>query len=118
LYAGRGSPEGNEDGDTGIKANEARKKRRRSSAAKADTPEIVKPRDRSAAFHISIAWTLEDPGTAHAGLLQSEEVEVFLEKGIRAMKVRFEMVKVKIGNAVSVVPLSRKVEASLGILGA
>jgi len=102
----------NEGGNLNLEMEKSIEQRQLSSAAMLATPQ-----DRSDSFHISIAWTLEDPGAVYADLLQSPEVDRFLKKEVGAMKVRFDGVKVKIGNTVSVVPLNIKVDISQGILG-
>ncbi|KAF2806798.1 uncharacterized protein BDZ99DRAFT_448347 [Mytilinidion resinicola] len=116
LYSGSGSNEDSKDEIEKVEGRKHKKKRRRSRRSTSSTKVDVL-QGRSEAFHISIAWTLEDPGTVYTELLQSPDVEAFLEKEVRAMQVRFEGVKVKIGNAVCVVPLARKVDDSHGMLG-
>ncbi|KAF2498614.1 hypothetical protein BU16DRAFT_524703 [Lophium mytilinum] len=118
LYSGSGSSENIKDEIENAEGRKHRKKRRRSRRSTSST-KVEAPQDRSEAFHISIAWTLEDPGTAYTDLLQGPDVEAFLDKEVRAMKVRLEGVKVKIGNAVSLVPLApaKKLDDSHGMLG-
>lgn len=59
--------------------------------------------DKSDAFHISIAWTLEEPDEhAHARLLGLEL------DALRQLKVDFLLVKLKIGNSVIDIPLAKR----------
>lgn len=57
--------------------------------------------DRSDAFHISIAWTLEEPNQQARGHL------VDLERDrLQALQVSFSLLKLKIGNVANDIPLS------------
>lgn len=88
---------------------QARRERSRSG-----TPNIV-AKDREERFHISIAWTLEDPGSVDIQALSDQDVQA-----VRATKVRFEEVKVKVGKVVTVIPFDKKTanaESSSAMLG-
>lgn len=69
--------------------------------------------DVTANFHFSIGWQLEAPGQERVDLLGiSEKV---LEE-VRDIKVKFDSVKVKIGNTITSVPLLRSVSNKKTIL--
>ena len=100
---------------TGRKKGSPRRTRdQHSGTAQADSESV--PRDRSEAFHISIAWALNEPGSDFQALLQNAEVG-FMEKEVGKMTIGFSVVKAKIGNAISVVGLDSKVVEEKGILG-
>ena len=86
-----------------------------SGTAQADSESILW--DRSEAFHISIAWVLNEPGYDSQALLQNAEVVGFMEKEVGEMTIGFSIVKAKIGNAISVIGLDSKVVEEKGILG-
>lgn len=66
-----------------------------------DSPKSSQSRhDRSSAFHISIAWTLEKPSAA-----DQVAVTQLVSTGLLDMDVNFSVVKIKIGNVVTDVPL-------------
>jgi len=71
----------------------------RNLAANAGVP------DRSDCFHVSIAWTLQDPG---GGGDSSDLTQI---PGAY-MDISFDVVKVKIGNAVHDVPLGKSAATS------
>lgn len=75
------------------------------------------PQDRSEAFHISIAWVLDEPNTDSQALLKNADIVGFMDKEVRDMIVEFGVVKVKIGNAISVIRLDAKLDEERGILG-
>lgn len=64
--------------------------------------------DLTSSFHISIAWSLEAPSPAAEACLLSQEVQSLLEE-IKGRSVRFESVKLKIGNVVHDLALRSKV---------
>lgn len=77
-------------------------------------------------FHVSIAWTLEKPSTEL--LAQTRSVVVVVDdddrrrnttiaKVIGEMCVRFESVKLKVGNTVKDIALPTKVQESKGLIG-
>ena len=86
-----------------------------SGTTQADLESVL--RDRSEAFHISIAWVLDEPGSDSQALLQNAEVVEFMEKEVGEMTIEFGVVKAKIGNAISVIGLNSKVVEEKGILG-
>jgi len=72
---------------------------KQSVASASDVEEQDKARDRSAAFHISIAWTLEEPDEqARAQLADLDRT------GLQRLQVRFSLLKLKIGNVVNDIP--------------
>ena len=74
--------------------------------------------DCSEAFHVSIAWSLEAPGEDMVDPMEHREVAVLMEKTIGKIPVEFDVVKVKIGNAVHAVDLAKKQTHNVkGILG-
>ena len=97
------------------KGSPQRTRDQHSGTAQADSESV--PRDRSEAFHISIAWVLDEPGSDSQALLQNAEVLEFMEKEVGEMTVEFSVVKAKIGNAISVIGLNSKVVEEKGILG-
>lgn len=68
--------------------------------------------DLSSHFHISTGWSLEKPPAEVLELTRTADLSVLL-----SIKVRFEAVKLKIGNAVTVVPLPREVGVGKGLIG-
>ena len=68
--------------------------------------------DQSSSFHISVAWSLKPPSEEMKGALANIGVSE-----LAALSLHVEAVKAKIGNAISVFPLSSKAKASKGILG-
>lgn len=69
----------------------------------------IPKRDTSSCFHISIGWSLKGP---------EEEVkleDMFKEQGIGGT-LSIDAIKVKIGNAVTVIPLSSSLDTSSAIL--
>ena len=76
-----------------------------------DGPSSNKEPDMSSSFHISIGWTLNAP---------SRDIMLRLNAVVEKMTTDFEvsvnMVKVKIGNGITAVSLSSKIEASGGII--
>lgn len=69
--------------------------------------------DLSSHFHISIGWTLEPPSTALAERTRSTRLGE-----IMALRIPVNVVKVKIGNAVTLISLPTKVEEGRGLIGA
>lgn len=97
------------------KGSPQRTRDQHSGTAQADLESVL--RDRSEAFHISIAWVLDEPGSDSQALLQNAEVMEFMEKEVGEMTIEFSVVKAKIGNAISVIGLNSKVVEEKGILG-
>lgn len=89
-----------------------RSKRRRVSR---DTS--VNGSDHTAAFHFSIAWNLEGLSFDIEQLSSSEKVTTVMEEHIKPMRVRFDSIKLKIGNVVTSIPLGSKAGESASILG-
>jgi hypothetical protein len=78
-----------------------------------DDSSEVKPRqeamDRSDAFHISIAWTLEEPDR------QAREQLADLDRThLQQLEVSFSLVKLKIGNVVNDISLTKHEDAEYG----
>jgi len=79
---------------------------------------LVEQRDCSDAFHISIAWSLEAPEEELRNPTTQGEVAAILEREVSKMQFLFEVVKVKIGNAVHSLSLATRNDAKeRGILG-
>ncbi|KAL8803390.1 MAG: hypothetical protein Q9182_003188 [Xanthomendoza sp. 2 TL-2023] len=77
-----------------------------------ETSNIYK--DMSAHFHISIAWTVEEPPV---DLLRTIDTKVDIEEASK-LQVMVETVKTKVGNGVIVVPLaSSKIVEANGMVG-
>jgi hypothetical protein len=70
--------------------------------------------DYSDFFHFSIGWMLEDPEESQKdfGIIDKQ-----LLSEISSIKVRFDSVKVKIGNTISSVSLHKDAKRKRGILG-
>lgn len=78
----------------------------------------VEQRDCSDAFHISIAWSLEAPEEELRDPMTQGEVVAILERETSKIQVSFEVVKVKIGNAVHSLSLATRNDAKeRGFLG-
>ncbi|KAI9374407.1 U6 snRNA phosphodiesterase Usb1 [Aspergillus egyptiacus] len=60
------------------------------------------PNDVSEAFHVSIAWSLAEPSPDDRNRMEDVDLQMLKE-----LKIRFDCVKVKIGNHVSSIALSR-----------
>ncbi|KIX01748.1 uncharacterized protein Z518_09475 [Rhinocladiella mackenziei CBS 650.93] len=58
--------------------------------------------DKTDAFHISIAWTLQEPDKQARGRVIDQE-----QDPLRALKVSFSLLKLKIGNTVADIPLAK-----------
>ncbi|KAJ9648444.1 poly(U)-specific 3'-to-5' RNA exonuclease [Coniosporium tulheliwenetii] len=75
-------------------------------------------KDCSDAFHVSVAWSLKAPEEDLRDPMMQSEVAAILEKDLNKMRVSFEVVKVKIGNAVHSASLATKNDGNeRGILG-
>lgn len=68
--------------------------------------------DFSSHFHISIGWSLEEPSSQVL-----EKTRTADRSTIQEIRVKFNDVKMKIGNAVTVVPLSKEVGVGKGLIG-
>ena len=86
-------------------------RRRRKDAVRASNPfsERARPTrswpDRSDAFHVSISWSTEKPSPVLISQTHAiNESEVIINQ-VRALRIRFLSVKVKIGNVVKDIPL-------------
>lgn len=65
--------------------------------------------DRSDRFHISLAWTLEAPSAEYIDPLSDPQIARFVQESITdSLSVKFDVVKVKIGNAVHSLKLNTK----------
>lgn len=79
-----------------------RKSRKDAATAREDAANAGLP-DRSDCFHFSIAWTLQDPRRGGS----DENMVELTELTSKDMEISFDVVKVKIGNVVHVIPLAR-----------
>jgi U6 snRNA phosphodiesterase len=105
LYEEDGSRDGQKENlEQG--PGESRKKEavRKDGGANVDEP------DRSDCFHISIAWTLEDPGGRGEDAIGGSSELTDLAKN--NIKIHLDVVKVKIGNVVHDVPLAQSATAA------
>jgi hypothetical protein len=73
--------------------------------------------DCSSLFHVSLAWSLSEPSNRHIECSRSPEDVNAIKQNIASLSIRFDSIKTKIGNAVSVVPLQVKAEEEKGLLG-
>lgn len=71
--------------------------------------------DLSAAFHISIAWTLTAPSPELLELTQSVKKDHLKE--IKQILVVIEAIKAKVGNIVTNIPLSKSVSLGTSLFG-
>ena len=71
-----------------------------------------KDQDMSSSFHISIGWTLSAPSRDTSPKLNS-----VLEKETTNFRVFVEILKCKIGNSITAVPLTSKISALSGAMG-
>ena len=67
-------------------------------------------------FHMSIGWSLEKPSPEAVSELQSSAIQHLVEDA-RTVEVGFKDVKVKIGNTVTVIPLSITASQGKGLIG-
>ncbi|KAI9805431.1 MAG: hypothetical protein M1825_000682 [Sarcosagium campestre] len=81
-------------------------------------PEMKRPEDQSAHFHVSVAWTLEEPPSAIVAATASETVAFALAQIQASLHADFASVKLKIGNTVTDVPLVSHAEESRGLVDA
>lgn len=68
-------------------------------------------------FHVSIGWTLEKPSSELLAQTRSINEEKAIAKGIGEMCIRFDSVKLKVGNTVKDMVLPTKVQESKGLIG-
>ncbi|KAL4902606.1 hypothetical protein BDW74DRAFT_180708 [Aspergillus multicolor] len=61
---------------------------------------LTSTRDYSECFHVSIAWSLTEPSAEDKKRLESIDLQP-----LRALKIKFDCVKAKLGNNVSSIPL-------------
>ena len=66
----------------------------------------------SSQFHISIGWTLEKPSDEELGRARSADIS-----DLSNQTIRFDAVKLKIGNAITVIPLAKSVDVGKGLIG-
>ncbi|KAI0995018.1 hypothetical protein K3495_g13162 [Podosphaera aphanis] len=71
--------------------------------------------DVSAAFHVSIAWTLRPPSQELINV--TEHSSVNLMKSITQINLQLTCIKVKIGNTVNTIPLLTKIVETKGVFG-
>ncbi|EOD49028.1 hypothetical protein UCRNP2_4236 [Neofusicoccum parvum UCRNP2] len=73
--------------------------------------------DRSSAFHVSLAWSLEPPPDELQDLAAVDDVVRFMQQDVAQMSVKFEVIKAKVGNTVHAIELAPKRKEEKGILG-
>lgn len=71
--------------------------------------------DLSAAFHISIAWTLTEPSLELVELTKSMTHNQF--DRIKKIEISVEEIKAKVGNFVTSMPLPKSVAVRKGLFG-
>jgi len=89
------------------------------SVAPSEIPDGATATDCSEQFHISIAWSLNPPEAGTMDLImRNEAVTTSMEEDLRNMKIEFQAVKIKMGNTINSVELSKRVGGGTkGILG-
>ncbi|KAF9633470.1 hypothetical protein BFW01_g4364 [Lasiodiplodia theobromae] len=78
---------------------------------------VNKKDDRSNTFHVSLAWSLEPPPAELRELSGVEEISYLMKQDVSQMSVRFDVVKVKVGNAIHALDIAPKRKEEKGILG-
>lgn len=73
--------------------------------------------DRSNAFHVSLAWSLEPPPDELRDLIAVDEVSELILQEIAQMSAKLEVIKVKVGNAIHSIDIAPKRKEEKGILG-
>lgn len=68
--------------------------------------------DFSSHFHISIGWSLQEPSDEELERARSADIS-----DLRSKPIGFDTVKLKIGNAITVIPLAKRVDVGGGIIG-
>jgi hypothetical protein len=71
--------------------------------------------DFSNAFHISIAWTLEQPDQDLLDVTKSVATDQL--KAAREVAVKVEEIKAKVGNVVTNIPLPKNMVEGKGLFG-
>jgi hypothetical protein len=80
-------------------------------------PEDEAQFDCSSHFHVSLGWSLEEPSLEMANRTKSTTILAIVKTLTTELVTGFEAVKVKVGNAVTVVPLPTKVKEGTGLIG-
>lgn len=78
---------------------------------------VNKKDDRSNTFHVSLAWSLEPPPAELRELSGVEDISYLMKQDVSQMSVRFDVVKVKVGNAIHALDIAPKRKEEKGILG-
>ncbi|KZF26128.1 hypothetical protein L228DRAFT_257616 [Xylona heveae TC161] len=73
--------------------------------------------DFSTHFHISLGWTLEAPSPEMIEQLCAKDITAVLDEWRGKVKVKFDVVKAKIGNTVTAINLPTKAGESGGLIG-
>ncbi|KAI9835725.1 MAG: hypothetical protein M1819_001902 [Sarea resinae] len=73
--------------------------------------------DFSSHFHISLGWSLNTPSPELQKRTRTVNLTTLLDHDSSGVDIRFDAVKAKIGNAVTVVPLPTKPEEGGGLIG-
>jgi U6 snRNA phosphodiesterase len=73
--------------------------------------------DCSSHFHVSLGWSLEEPSLEMVNRTKSAAILAMVKTLTTELVTGFEAVKVKVGNAVTVVPLPTKVKEGTGLIG-
>lgn len=78
---------------------------------------VHKKDDRSTAFHISLAWSLEPPPDELQDLAAVEDVVKTMQQDLGTMNVKFDVIKAKVGNTIHAIEIAPKRKEEKGILG-
>lgn len=78
---------------------------------------VHKKDDRSNTFHVSLAWSLEPPPAELRELSGVEDISYLMKQDVSQMSVKFDVVKVKVGNAIHALDIAPKRKEEKGILG-
>ncbi|KAH0539089.1 hypothetical protein FGG08_004327 [Glutinoglossum americanum] len=73
--------------------------------------------DCSSHIHVSLGWSLEEPSLEMENRTKSTAILAIVKTLTTELVVQFETVKVKVGNAINVVPLPTKVKGGTGLIG-
>jgi hypothetical protein len=73
--------------------------------------------DCSSHFHVSLGWSLKEPSSEMANRTSSAAVLARVKTLTAELVSSFKAVKVKVGNAVTVVPLPTQVKEGTGLIG-
>lgn len=99
-------------GKAGIHGNRTVRSEDRLGGGRTDMVWKSASADFSSYFHISIGWRLEKPCDEELERARSADITDLSSK-----RIKFESVKLKVGNAITVVPLAKEVQVGKGLIG-